>query len=127
MRPVQDIMMHEGGAAVAGVALRAIWNRGPQWGWLGTGALLLVGIGADNFVRSLPMRRALEGVSAAAAANLGWSVAEKYIFGGGGVAIPARYAGQGYLQAPAQRALMGGFARGGVPMNTPIPENARRY
>lgn len=124
MRPVQDIAMHEGGAAVAGVALRALWGKQPGFGWLGTAGLLLAGLVGENFVRDRNMRRSLEGVSAGSAAILAWAGSEKFIFGNTAVAIPARYAGGNY----PQRALTGGVgARGGAPMFNPIPQNAERY
>ena len=126
MRPVQDIAMHEGGAAVAGVALRALWGKQPGFGWLGTAGLLAAGLFGDAFIRDRNMRRALEGVSAGSAAILAWAASEKFIFGNTGVPIPARY-GQGAFSNRPQPALYGGGARGGVPMINPIPENARRY
>ena len=64
MRPVNDILMHEGGAAVAGAGLRVSWSRGPMWGYISTAAVVIGGLLADQFVRSPSSRRAIEGVAA---------------------------------------------------------------
>lgn len=126
MRPLNDIMMHEGGAAVAGVGLRAAWSRGPMWGYIGTAAVVVGGLLADQFVRSPSSRRALEGVAAGGAAIAGWVAAEKLIFKGGSAPIPSRLM-QRYQEALHHNQLRALAPGAGVPFPVQDPLLARNY
>jgi hypothetical protein len=128
MRPVNDILMHEGGGVLAGAALRYIWQRGPTWGYIGTAGLLVASIMGDQFVRGPAGRRALEGAAAGTAGIAGWIGTEKLLFGGGSAPIPARYPSAPRVLQPQMplRAIQPG-PRGGAPMPLPTPQMVEAY
>ena len=115
MRPLGDIAMHEGGAAVAGAGLRFAWSKGPMWGYLSTAGVVVAGLLGEQFIRSTSTRRALEGVAAGGAAIAGWIATEKFVFKGTLPAMPA------HLMQRYQESLAGRQMRAlGAPAGAPI-------